>query len=123
MVKNAIEKCKGLPLAISIVGGLNLRTDDGWQNIINTITDKDLKAQQLLPDYNFDIFATFKLSVDELDERDQKLFSLLGVFKAENIPIESIISLWGLKDIIVTAILQNLHRRSLLNFMDSNWLV
>ena len=128
LVKNAIKSCQGLPLAISVISGLNLQTDDGWQNVINTIVNKDLQAEELLPDYDFNVFATFKSSINQLNQRDQNLFRSLGVFKAVEIPVESIISLWGLQieDInrdIVTTKLKMLHRRSLLNFVNEDRLV
>ena len=126
LVKHAIKSCGGLPLAISIISGLNLQSDHDWQNVIKTITNKDLEAEELLADYNFNIFATFQLSVDQSNQRDQDLFRSLAVFEAVNIPLESIISLWGLQNIsrhIVTTILKKLHRRSLINFVDVGRLV
>ena len=123
LVKYAIDSCKGLPLAISVIGGLNLRSDDDWQNVIKTITKKDLETEELLSDYDFNLFGTFQLSVNQLSERDQRLFHSLGVFKAVKIPIQSIIALWGLLDIsedMVTTILKKLHRRSLSKFVDSH---
>ena len=120
-IKKAIKSCRGLPLAIRVISGLDLQTNNDWQNVILKIINKDSRAQELLPDYEFNVFGAFDISVNQLKQDDQKLFRSLGVFKAENIPIESIISLWGLWDISkdnVTCILEMLHRRSLLNIVD-----
>ena len=120
-IKSAIKSCRGLPLAIRVISGLDLQGDDDWQKVILKIMNKDSRAQELLPDYEFNIFGAFDLSVNQLKQDDQKLFRSLGVFKAVNIPVESIISLWELWDISkddVTCILEMLHRRSLLNFVN-----
>ena len=120
-VKCAIERCKRLPLAISIISGLDLGSNNDLKNIITAIGKKDL-----LPDCKFNTFVVFDISVGQLQQNDQKLFRSLGVFVAEDIPIESIISLWGLWDISsddVTGILKRLHQRSLLNFVDTDRLV
>ena len=125
LVKNAIESCGGLPLAISVLGALNLKTDDDWQNFItnNTIVNIDLQSERLLPDYPKSVYGTLNSAVDKLSERDKKLYRLLGVFKAVNIPVESIIALWEpqLKNTdrsIVNTKLKMLHQKSLLIFSD-----
>ena len=126
LIKRAIKSCRGLPLAISVIRGLDLQSDDSWRNVITTITTKDSETIELLDDYDFNIFATFELSVNQLNQDDQNLFRSLGVFKAVKIPVESIASLWGLWDITkdnVTPKLKKLHRQSLLNFDISHRLV
>ena len=120
-IKSAIKSCRGLPLAIRIISGLDLQGDDDWQKVILEIMNKDSRAQELLPDYEFNIFGAFDLSVNQLKQDDQKLFRSLGVFKAVNIPVESIISLWNISKDDVTCILKMLHRRSLLNFANIDW--
>ena len=123
LIKRAIKSCRGLPLAISVIRGLELQSSDDWENVITTISRKDSETQELLSDYDFNLFGTFQLSVNQLSERDQRLFHSLGVFKAVKIPIQSIIALRGLLDIsedMVTTILKKLHRRSLSKFVDSH---
>ena len=120
-MNEVIKSCRGLPLAIRVISALDLKTNNDWENVIQRIINKDSIAQELLFDYDFNIFSAFDYSVNQLEEDDRKLFRSLGVFKAENIPVESIISLWELWDISkddVTSILEMLHRRSLLNFVD-----
>ena len=126
LIKRAIKSCRGLPLAISVIRGLELQSSDDWENVITTISRKDSETQELLSDYDFNIFATFELSVNQLNQDDQNLFRSLGVFKAVDIPVESIASLWGLWDISKNNIipkLKKLHRQSLLNFNQSHRLV
>ena len=122
-MNEVIKSCSGLPLAIRVISGLDLQTNNDWENVIQRIINKDFRAQELPFDYDFNIFSAFDYSVNQLEEDNRKLFRSLGVFKAENIPVESIISLWELWDISkddVTCILEMLHRRSLLNFVDDD---
>ena len=120
-MNEVIKSCRGLPLAIRVISGLNLKSNDDWQKVIQEIMKKDYRVNKRKTGYDFNIFSTFDLSVDQLGQDDQKLFRSLGVFKAVDIPIESIISLWGQWDISqynVPDILEMLHWRSLLNFID-----
>lgn len=122
LVQKAIESCKGLPLAISVIGGLNLQSDNDWQDLVKRITNKDLETEVLLHDYDFNLFVTFQLSVNQLNQRDQHLFRSLMVFKPVKISLQSIISLWGLQDLskdMITIALKKLHQHSLLIFVDS----
>ena len=57
LVKHAIKSCRGLPLAISVISGLNLQTDNDWQNIIKIIINKDLEVQELLHGYDYNVFV------------------------------------------------------------------
>ena len=84
---------------------------------------EDYRVNKPKTGYDFNIFGTFDLSVDQLEAKDQELFRSLRVFKAVDIPVESIKSLWGRYNISkynVTDILEILHRRSLLNFVDED---
>ena len=122
-IKKAIKSCRGLPLAIRVISGLDLQTNNDWENVIQRIINKDFRAQELPFDYDFNIFDAFDFSVNQLKQDDRKLFRSLGVFKAENIPVESIISLselWDISKDDVTSILEMLHRRSLLNFVNDD---
>lgn len=118
-VTDAIHSCSGLPLAISVIGGLNLYSDEEWKDIVKIITEKDLSTEVHTHDYDFNLFATFHSSVNQLDEREQHLFRLLGVFKAVPIPLQSIISLWGIGKVKATTLLKKLNQRSLLKFFDN----
>lgn len=46
MVKDAINCCKGLPLAISVISGINLRNDEDWRDHLKRITEKVLQMEQ-----------------------------------------------------------------------------
>ena len=120
-VNEVIKSCRGLPLAIRVISGLNLQTNNAWKNVIQEVMREKSRVRVQPLDYNINIFGAFDLSVNQLEEDDRKLFRSLGVFKAENIPVESIISLWELWDnseYDVNSILEMLHQRSLLNFDD-----
>lgn len=126
LVKDTIQRCKGLALAISIIGGLNLKNDEEWRDVIKIISEEDFLSQAVTHDYDFNLFGTFQLSVNQLDEYDQQLFRLLGVFNPVQIPLESIISLWTSKSnnkLKTIARLKKLNQRSLLKFIDGPRLV
>lgn len=125
-VKDAINTCQGLPLAISMIGGLNLRSNEDWQDVIEIITKKNLQTEEIISDYDFNLYGTFQLSVNKLNQQDQRLFHSLAVFKAVKIPVQSIIALWGLQGIskdMVPTTLKKLNQLSLLEFIDSYRLV
>ena len=120
-IKPAIKSCKGLPLAIKYISGLYLQSDDDWQNVIQEIMRKDSDVYKGDTGYDFNIFDAFDSSVNQLEQDKQNLFRSLGVFKAANIPVVSIISLWGqlnIRKYDALTILEMLHRRSLLNCVD-----
>ena len=120
-IKPAIKSCIGLPLAIKTISGLYLQSDDEWQNVIQEIMRKDFQVNKRDTGYDFNIFDAFDLSVNQLEQDQQNLFRSLGVFKAANIPVVSIISLWGqlnIRKYDALTILEMLHRRSLLNYVD-----
>ena len=125
-IKRVIKSCRGLPLAISVISCLDIQSNNGWENIITAISKKDFDSQEFVHNYKFNIFGTFDLSLNQLNQGDQNLFRSLGVFNAVDIPVESIISLWKLWDIgeyNATLKLKKLHRRSLLNFVNVDRLV
>ena len=115
-MKIAIGRCKGLPLAISIIGALNWRNDEEWQNYMKTIMHMDLNTEDIISDYDFNLYKAFKSSVNQLSDDNQTLFGLLAVFKTAKIPVQSIISLWSSQNIDQDVLpeLKMLHQGSLL---------
>ena len=120
-VKKVIQKCHGLPLAIRIISGLLIESDDDWQKVIKEIIEKNYTTDKLKTGYTDNIFNAFTFSVDQLSEVNKKFFRSLGVFEAVDIPLKSIISLGKQLDISnnsVINIISILHQRSLLKFVD-----
>lgn len=113
----AIQNCKGLPLAVALIAGIQLETRKDWENAIANIFRQDINLT--LPNYQFSLFGTFQSSIKQLSKDEQQLFRLLGVFKRVNIPITSIMSLWNLDKLATKLVLDNFNRRSLLKFTDS----
>ena len=64
LAQDVNDICKSFPLAISAIGGLNLQSDDGWQNVIQTITKRELKSTLLLSDHYFSVFVTLESNVN-----------------------------------------------------------
>ncbi|RDD46820.1 Apoptotic protease-activating factor 1 [Trichoplax sp. H2] len=117
LVLQAINKCAGLPLAISLIGGLNCKTSNDWENAVNTIERRDMIDTQR--EYNFNLYAAFDLSINHLDHKERVLFQLLSVFKRVQIPKTSIMALWNEDKHYAELCLKNLNARSLLKFDES----
>ncbi|EDV20298.1 uncharacterized protein TRIADDRAFT_61232 [Trichoplax adhaerens] len=113
-VKNVIKSCAALPLAISIIAGLDLQSDEEWEEIRKRICSKDLMND--LPDYELNVFNTLDLSVSKLNDSEKSLFRLLGVFRAVEIPLASVICLWKIEITKGIELLKMLNRRSLLKY-------
>lgn len=115
-VQDVIERCGGLPLAIAIIAGLNLNSDEDWRDIIEMIITP--KSEFKTQDYRKNVFQTFELSIKQLSPKYGELFRLLGVFKAAKISLQSIVSLWQVHPLHAKSILGELHSKSLLTFAD-----
>ena len=118
LVQDVIDRCGRLPLAMAIIGGLNLKSDDDWQDVIDVIVTP--KSESMAHDYRENLFQTFELSIKQLNSKHAELFRSLGVFKAVNISLQSITSLWQVKELEAKPILKELNSRSLLTFEDGN---
>ncbi|EDV19580.1 uncharacterized protein TRIADDRAFT_61948 [Trichoplax adhaerens] len=115
LVKKVIDSCAGLPLAISLIGGCRLQTDKEWSEAKAIISRKSGKIK--LANYDFNLYGTFKLSFDVLDEKERKLLESLSVFKRVRIPIQSIASLWNCDEQDADDILMELNNKSLLKYV------
>ncbi|RDD41618.1 Apoptotic protease-activating factor 1 [Trichoplax sp. H2] len=115
VVKKVIDSCAGLPLAISLIGGCRLQTDKEWSEAKAIISRKSGKIK--LANYDFNLYGTFKLSFDVLDEKERKLLESLTVFKRVRIPIQSIASLWNCDEQDADDILMELNNKSLLKYV------
>ena len=118
LVQDVINKCGRLPLAIAIIGSLNLKNKKDWQSVIKVIMKPDSTSKST-DDYRINLFNTFEVSIKQLDKKLRILFRKLGVFKAVKIPLQSIASLWRQENELETEEkLRELNRKSLLSFDD-----
>ncbi|RDD45529.1 hypothetical protein TrispH2_003549 [Trichoplax sp. H2] len=105
----------GLPLAIGLIGGLGLRTNEQWKNALNSI--RDAKCPVKIPNYENNLWGTVELSIKNLGEHEQK-FRQLGAFKYPKVSIDSITSLWQCEKEVGQSILRKFHSKSLLKSLD-----
>lgn len=118
LVVQTIENIRYFPLAVSIVAGLCLKTDQEWQQAIDATSIKDTKAK--LTEYKFNLFAVIRMCINKLDEKKRDLFRQLGVFKQVEIPTRSIICLWQYSEQETITLLKELDSRSLLQYHDNS---
>ncbi|EDV19411.1 uncharacterized protein TRIADDRAFT_62113 [Trichoplax adhaerens] len=110
-ISRLIENCKGLPLAIALIGGQRIATAEGWRNALRRAQQNDANV---LPHYRLNLQETFAASIDQLSKTEREQFRKLGVFRKGKIPIDIISSLWELDKDTATRILYNFQDRSLL---------
>ncbi|EDV18876.1 uncharacterized protein TRIADDRAFT_62659 [Trichoplax adhaerens] len=114
VVKNVIDSCQGLPLAITLIGGLDLKTDEEWNKAKDIIAKKSADIE--LAHYGFNLYGTLQLSVDTLNDEIRRLFEQLAVFKRVGIPIQSVASLWNYDEIEARNLVKKMHNKSLLTY-------
>ncbi|RDD40482.1 Apoptotic protease-activating factor 1 [Trichoplax sp. H2] len=117
-VIRAIKSCGGLPLAIALIGGLRLNSDKQWIDAVAVIERKGNRNR--LANYEFNLYGTFSLSIQQLDDEARRLFLLLGVFKKVAIPTNSIMALWRCDRITAESLLEELSSKSLLKLIESD---
>ncbi|EDV19208.1 uncharacterized protein TRIADDRAFT_62368 [Trichoplax adhaerens] len=118
VVKNVIDSCQGLPLAITLIGGLDLKTDEEWNKAKDIIAKKSADIE--LAHYGFNLYGTLQLSVDTLNDEIRPLFEQLAVFKRVGIPIQSVASLWNYDEIEARNLVKKMHNKSLLTYDKEN---
>lgn len=117
LVLDVIERCDGLPLAIAIIAGLNLKNDEDWKDVMKMIVapESEFKTNE----YHENLYRTIELSINTLSQKHAELFRSLRVFKAAKMSLESVAALWQVQLLEAKATLQHLHSKSLLTFVDA----
>ncbi|XP_019190017.1 PREDICTED: putative disease resistance protein RGA3 [Ipomoea nil] len=92
--KQIAQKCKGLPLAVKVMGSL-LRskdtTEEEWQYVLSNLDDKFWKMEKM----ETDIFPHLYLSYHDLTPQMKRCFSYCAVFpKDYQINVNSLIRIW-----------------------------
>ncbi|KAH6757249.1 hypothetical protein C2S53_010306 [Perilla frutescens var. hirtella] len=88
--RKILEKCDGLPLAISMVGGLLLETQtkSGWEEVLNQINSHLGRAES-------SVSAILELSYQNLSFQLKSCFLCLAFFKEDTtIPAKRLIHIW-----------------------------
>ena len=96
-----LEQCRGLPLALALVGSnlMDTRVEKEWKNILDDLKNADLKRIRLLfrkVAYPYDnLLAAIEVSYERLNEIEQELFLHFGIFPEDtDIPSDIIDLLW-----------------------------
>lgn len=116
LVLDAFSKFMGLPLAIAIIGHLDLKDNKEWEQASTIIQSKECIK---IASYSFNLYTALQASIDTLDGKKRSLFLKLAIFNMTQIYIKSIISLWNLDESKVKGLLTDLNSRSLLKY-DNN---
>ncbi|XP_071686753.1 probable disease resistance protein At4g33300 [Rutidosis leptorrhynchoides] len=93
MIKQIVEKCKGLPLALKVIGAsLRDQPEKYWEAAKNRLS----KAQPICDSHENELLNRMKLSVDCLsDQKVRDCFLDLGAFvEDKNIPLDVLVNMW-----------------------------
>ncbi|XP_057802215.1 putative disease resistance protein At1g50180 isoform X2 [Salvia miltiorrhiza] len=91
-----LEKCDGLPLAISVVGGLLMetKTKSGWEQVLNQINS-------YLGRFESGVSIILELSYQNLSPQLKSCFLCLAFFKEDfTIPAKSLVKIWDAQGLI-----------------------
>jgi WD40 repeat protein len=114
-----IRRCSGLPLAIALCGGM-VRGGEQWSDVVESLREREL--EMIRDDHPAEakhrtIEMTLELSIEALEEEQQRRFAELAAFPGE-VPEEAVLVLWshtgGLRARYARKLLRQFARRSLL---------
>ncbi|XP_057801870.1 putative disease resistance protein At1g50180 [Salvia miltiorrhiza] len=125
--KQILEKCHGLPLAISVVAALlvETQTESGWEQVLNQINSYLGKTKS-------DVSTILELSYQNLSPQLKSCFLCLAFFKEDfTIPTKRLLNIWDAQgliqqegskttDEIVKGYLNELINQSMLQIQDLN---
>nr|XP_043635720.1 probable disease resistance protein At4g33300 [Erigeron canadensis] len=119
LVKQIVEKCKGLPLALKVIGAsLRDHSEKYWIGAKSRLS----RAQPISDSHESELLNRMKLSIDYLSEKVRDCFLDLGSFPEDKrIPLDVLVNIWTeLHDIDeeeVYAILVELSNKNLLTLV------
>ena len=102
IVAELLDQCRGLPLALSLVGPMldDTRLEKDWQDILDDLKNADLeKLHSLFPSdaYPYDnVLAAMDVSFQRLEERAQEKFLDFAIFPEDtDIPSDILELFWS----------------------------
>ena len=129
IVAEILHRCRGLPLALSLVGSMliDTRFEEDWQNILDDMKNADLaELRSLFPSgaYPYDnVLAAMDVSFQRLEKEEQEKFLDFAIFPEDtNVPSDILELFWSSKAAGRTScsnrkgrrILNSLERKSLI---------
>ena len=129
IVAELLRKCRGLPLALSLVGSMliDTRLEQCWQDILDDLKNADLvKLRSLFPSgaypYN-NVLAAMDVSFQRLEKEEQEKFLDFAIFPEDtNIPSDILELLWSSKAAGRTSC-SNREGRRILNVLERKSLI
>lgn len=101
IMTDLLDQCRGLPLALSLVGSnlMETRVEQDWEDILNDLKNADLgRIRSLFPKvaYPYDnLLAVVDASYQRLDESAREMFLLFAIFPEDtDIPSDILELLW-----------------------------
>lgn len=114
-----MEKCKGLPLALKVIGAsLRDQPEMYWRGANSRLS----RAQPICDSHEIELLNRMKLSIDYLSEKVRNCFLDLGSFPEDKkIPLDVLINIWtelhDIDDEEAFAIILELSNKNLLTLL------
>ncbi|KAI3737064.1 hypothetical protein L2E82_27059 [Cichorium intybus] len=92
LIKHIVEKCKGLPLALKVIGAsLRDQPEMYWRGANNRLS----RAQPICDSHEIELLNRMKISIDYLNEKVRNCFLDLGCFPEDKtMPLDVLINIW-----------------------------
>ncbi|GAA0157208.1 hypothetical protein LIER_14526 [Lithospermum erythrorhizon] len=92
LVKQVVDECKGLPLALKVVGAsLRDQPEMFWASAKNRLS----RSQPICESHAYQLLERMKLSIDHLPAKVRECFLDLGCFPEDKkIPLDVLINMW-----------------------------
>ncbi|KAL7616870.1 hypothetical protein Lser_V15G00748 [Lactuca serriola] len=119
LIKQVVEKCKGLPLALKVIGAsLRDQPEMYWRGANSRLS----RAQPICDSHEIELLNRMKLSIDYLSEKVRNCFLDLGSFPEDKkIPLDVLINIWtelhDIDDEEAFAIILELSNKNLLTLL------
>lgn len=92
LVKQIVDECKGLPLALKVVGAsLNGQSEMYWISARNRLS----RSQPFCESHEVQLLERMKISIEYLSEKERECFLDLGAFPEDKkIPLDILVNMW-----------------------------
>ena len=129
IVAELLDQCRGLPLALSLVGSvlIDTRLEQDWQDILDDLKNADLaELRSLFPSgaYPYDnVLAAMDVSFQRLEKEEQEKFLDFAIFPEDtNVPSDILELFWSSKAAGRTSC-SNREGRRILNVLERKSLI